>query len=109
MWISHADDNVYEEIVEGSKLKTPDRPPLGERPDRHEIAMWGEALVKRYLEELAQDAGSGIRQIIWLNEEQEHAMPYDLVIKMAASQSDMDSDDIYVEVKATASNDKAFF
>jgi len=109
MWMENTSDTLYEEICSGSKLTAPDKLPLTERPDRREIAAWGEVLVKKYLEQLAQDAASGIKQIIWLNEDQERALPYDLIILMATGKSGLDTEEVYVEVKATESDDKAFF
>ena len=110
MWIEHInDDAVYESVDEGSELMPPAAVPLSEQPDRHEVAVWGEKLVKLYLERLAKDPSSGVKSVIWMNEKQECGTPYDLVMEIDAADGETKSLEIFIEVKTTEYDDKDFF
>lgn len=110
MWTDHIDDEaVYESVDESSNLMLPDTVLLGDRPNRREVAMWGEQLVKLYLERLAKNPRSDIRNVIWMNEDQEAGTPYDLILEVDAADCKKKTAQIFIEVKTTESSDKGFF
>jgi hypothetical protein len=109
VWTEDADDLMYMEIGQGSDLSLPDKVRLDERAQQHEIGDWGEALVKNYLEQLAEKPGSDIVEIIWMNEQVEQGEPYDFIIRVVNPDDSANTQDIYIEVKSTLSSKKAFF
>ena len=98
----------YEEVSTNSTLKYPHDLKFNNDNDESLTGRWGEELVYNYLLTLRESTDSKVVKAVWVNEERETGLPYDCEIHLYDSDTET-TDTIFIEVKTTLSNKRAFF
>lgn len=81
---------------------------LADNASREDVGRWGERCVYEYLVEQAHQLPPGDVEIIWMNENGNTIVPYDLEVRRRVS-SEQNPVITYIEVKTTSSDQKDFF
>lgn len=107
IWLAQTDENVFVDLELADELLIPQNINLSEDPDTTVIGVWGEALVRNFLEKYKlQDGSDDIIEIIHVNQELETGKPYDFLVRRQLGDS---VSEVYIEVKTTISSSKACF
>lgn len=121
------DESVFEEVAYIGELNIPQAAIEGEETNSTDIGQWGEQLVHNYLLAEKERENSDIIEVRWLNKSAESGQPYDFVVTVRQEDpagggsfvlidDDNDKGDsacglrhVFIEVKATKAENKAFF
>lgn len=106
IWLAQTDENVFDHLGSANGLPLPSDITINEDSDTAAIGMWGELLVKNFLEKCKSDESSDVIDVIHCNSDYETGLPYDFIVKQQSGES---VTEIYIEVKTTVSNSKACF
>ena len=107
VWTQDGIEDFYEEIDTTSLDDLPTVLSSEETPLQQKVGLWGELLVKNYLEQ-QQSVDGSVHGVRWMNENGERGKPYDFVVTVQKPGT-ADLDQIFIEVKSTLSSRKAFF
>lgn len=106
VWLAHTDEDIFIDLGSSDQLLVPQNVNLSEDSDTTAIGMWGEELVKNFLEKCKLQNDSNVIEIIHVNQEFETGSPYDFIVRYQREDS---VTDVYIEVKTTVSSSKACF
>lgn len=107
IWLAQTDENVFVDLELADELLIPQNINLSEDSDTTVIGVWGEALVRNFLEKYKlQDGCDDIIEVIHVNQDCETGKPYDFLVRRQLGDS---VSEVYIEVKTTISSSKACF
>lgn len=106
IWLAQTDENVFDHLGSADGLPLPCDVTINEDSDTTAIGIWGEHLVKNFLEKCKSDGASHIIDVVHCNSDYETGLPYDFVVKQQCGDV---VTEVYIEVKTTVSNSKACF